>query len=192
LQNLEDCISTIVREDISGDIIETGVWRGGACIFMVAALRAFGDDSRVVWMADSFQGLPQPSGKYEADLDGPQFWRFPELAVGEADVVANFERYGLWDPKRVRILKGWFEDTLPTAPVTELALLRLDGDMYESTLCSLNSLYPRLQPGGFCIVDDYGSVPACQQAVEDYRKSHDVTDEVMWVDKECVYWRRGR
>jgi O-methyltransferase len=86
-----------------------------------------------------------------------------ELAVSLEQVKANFDRYGLLDDQ-VRFLKGWFRDTLPVAPIERLAVLRLDGDMYESPMDTLVNLYPKLSEGGYVIVDDYGAIPACRQA----------------------------
>ena len=115
LDNLRSCIRTILEDDIPGDFIETGVWRGGACIFMRGALNAYEDPTRTVWLADSFQGLPKPNPeKYAAD-EGDSFWTFSDyLGVSLDRVKANFERYGLLDD-RVRFLVGWFSDTLPKA-----------------------------------------------------------------------------
>ena len=147
LDNLQACIERLVAEDVPGDLIETGVWRGGASIFMRGALEAYGDRERTVWVADSFQGLPKPDGERYPRDEGDSLWRFRELAVPVEEVRRNFERFGLLDD-RVRFLVGWFRDTLPNAPVERLALIRLDGDMYESTAVALESLYPKLSPGG--------------------------------------------
>lgn len=190
LKNLEDCILRVEADSVPGDLIETGVWRGGACIFMAAVLRVIGCTSRRVWLADSFEGLPRPSGKYEADVKGDQFWKYRVLSIPEDEVVANFQRYDLWDPDRVRILKGWFSETLPHAPMQQLSILRLDGDMYESTTDALESLYPKLSRGGFCIVDDYGRIRACAEAVEDYRARSNISEQIEWVDSRCVFWRK--
>src|SRR3954469_17633661 len=165
LDNLQELLETVLAEDVPGDVIETGVWRGGASIFMRGVLAAHGDKTRTVWLADSFQGLPPPDGEqYPADA-GDQLFTIDLLAVSLDQVKANFERYGLLDV-RVRFLQGWFRDTLPTAPVERLSLIRLDGDMYESTIVALDALYPKLSPGGFVVVDDYGAIPGCKQAVD--------------------------
>lgn len=188
LHNIQECVTDVIRRGVPGDLIETGVWRGGATIFMRAILAAYGDSSRTVWVADSFEGLPPPSGKYEADR-GDRHWTRSFLAVGEDEVRSNFERYGLMDDQ-VRFLPGYFQDTLADAPIAQLAVARLDGDMYESTIVALEALYPKLAIGGYLIVDDWGAVPACRQAVEDYRRDHDVTEPIVEVDWTGVYWRR--
>jgi O-methyltransferase len=190
LDNIQYCIETIVRDGVPGDFIETGVWRGGACIFMRAALKAHGDSTRKVWLADSFAGLPRPDeARYEADA-GDQHHSFGDwLAVSRQRVEKHFSRYGLLDDQ-VRFLEGWFKDTLPNAPIERLSLLRLDGDMYESTIQALAGLYAKLAPGGFVIVDDYHLKP-CAKAVQDFRQAHSVRDEILDIDGNGVYWRRS-
>ncbi len=145
LNNLQHCVETIIHESIQGDLIETGVWRGGASILMRGVLAAYGETERKVWVADSFQGLPPPDPAYAADADS-EFHKDKQLAISEETVRNNFKRYGLLDDQ-VRFLAGWFKDTLPSAPIEKLALARLDGDMYESTIQALESLYPKVSPG---------------------------------------------
>ena len=155
LTSLQHCVETALAEDIPGDLIECGVWRGGACILMRAVLAAYGDETRRVWLADSFQGVPRSDPEnYQADKGIRAEFAAGILGVSEAEVRANFERYGLLDDQ-VRFLPGWFKDTLQDAPIESIAVLRLDGDLYESTIQALDALYPRLSPGGFCVIDDY-------------------------------------
>jgi O-methyltransferase len=191
MQNIQDCIEAVIRDDVPGDLIETGVWRGGACIFMKANLKAWGDRTRTVWVADSFQGLPKPDeSRFPADA-GDTLHKQTGLGVGVDQVRHNFERYDLFDDQ-VQFLVGWFKDTLPTAPIEQLAVMRLDGDMYESTIQAIEALYPKLSPGGFCIVDDFGShVSQAQQAIHDYRKAHGITDEIIDIDGFGAYWRKS-
>jgi O-methyltransferase len=190
MDNIQHCIETALRDEVPGDLIETGVWRGGATIFMRGVLKAHGITSRNVWAADSFQGLPPPdAARYPADA-GDRFHEQGGLAVGVEQVKHNFERYGLLDDQ-VKFLVGWFKDTLPTAPIEQLAVMRLDGDLYESTWQAIEALYPRLSPGGFCIVDDYGTlVDQCQRAIHDYRDAHGITEEIIDVDGWGAYWRK--
>lgn len=191
LDHLQRCIADLIEDDVPGDLIETGVWRGGASIFMRACLKAFGDERRTVWLADSFAGLPAPDAtKYPADAGDTHSTFSNVLAVSADEVRRNFTTYGLLDD-RVRFLQGWFEDTLPNAPIEAIALLRLDGDMYGSTMQALEALYPRLSPGGYCIVDDY-SLPGCRAAIHDYRGAHDVTEPIVPIDLVAVAWRRMR
>jgi hypothetical protein len=188
LDNLQFCLEDIIKERIPGDVIETGVWRGGATIFMRAVLKAYDITDRKVWVADSFEGLPKPdTDKYPADT-GDIHYTYDELCVSIDEVRANFDAYGLLD-EQVCFLKGWFRDTLPRAPIDRLAVLRLDGDMYESTMVALGSLYPKLSPGGFVIVDDY-CIKSCAKAVDDYRTENAIDDEIKVIDGSGVFWRR--
>jgi O-methyltransferase len=190
LDNLEELVTDVLRRDVSGDLIETGVWRGGATIFMRAILEAYGEQERTVWVADSFRGLPKPDPRQEDDVKDA-YWRKPVLAASLEDVKANFARYGLLDD-RVRFLPGWFRDTLSKAPIDKLSVLRLDGDLYESTMDALEPLYPKLSVGGYCIVDDYSIVPGCKRAVDEYRARYGIEEEIKVVDWGCVYWQRER
>ena len=189
LDNLQHCVEIALAENVAGDLIETGVWRGGCTVLMRAILKAYGDTTRTVWVADSFEGLPKPDAEHFPADHGDKHHEVDYLRVAEADVRETFRRYGLLDAQ-VRFLKGWFRDTLPRAPIERLAVLRLDGDMYESTMDALAALYDKVSPGGFVIVDDYGAIPACRQATDDYRRSHDVDEPMEQVDWTGVYWRK--
>ncbi|MBZ0258921.1 TylF/MycF family methyltransferase [bacterium] len=188
LDHLHECLDVIRNENIPGDVIETGVWRGGASIFMRAYMKAYGE-SRTVWAADSFQGLPKPDAERYPQDAGDQHYAAPELAISLDEVKSNFEHYGLLDDG-AQFLQGWFQDTLPSAPIEQLALLRLDGDMYQSTWEALNALYKKVSPGGFIIVDDYGAVPACKTATEDFRKTNNITAEIHTIDWTGAWWRK--
>lgn len=189
LNNVELAVETVLRENIPGDLIEAGVWRGGACILMRAILAVHGVSDRRVILADSFEGLPPPDIiRYPQDR-GFNLHQFRALAISESEVRENFRRYELLD-EQVVFLKGFFEETLPVAPVQQLAVLRLDGDMYGSTMVSLENLYPKLSPGGFCIIDDYWSIQPCRQAVEDYRSRMGISEPLETIDWAGVYWRK--
>jgi len=189
LDNVQACVQDVLANKVPGDFIETGVWRGGAVIFMRALLKAYHITNRRVWVADSFAGVPPPNAKrYPMDA-GMRYDLYPQLAVPMEEVQRNFARYGLLDDQ-VRFLPGWFRDSLPSAPIETLSLLRLDGDLYESTMDALVHLYPKLSVGGYIIIDDYGGVDACRQAVHDYRTSHGITEDIREIDWTGVYWQR--
>lgn len=197
LDNIRSCIEHVVRDGVPGDVIETGVWRGGATIYMRGCLKGMGVADRTVWVADSFEGLPDPAPEREKESkfhNSPSMQKsLRKLAAGLEEVQANFAAYGLLDDK-VRFLKGWFKDTLPEAPIERLAIIRLDGDYYQSTMDALTALYDRLSPGGFVIVDDYGEDlwTDCRQAIEDFRTANGITDPLVRVDATCVWWRRSQ
>jgi len=190
LDNVQACVEDVLRQGVPGDLLEAGVWRGGTTILMRAVLAAHDDGERRVWVADSFQGLPKPDADaFPADA-GLDYTVHPELSVGVRQVQANFARYRLLDD-RVRFLPGWFKVTLPSAPIDRLAVMRLDGDLYESTMDALAALYPKLSAGGYCIIDDYGALEACRRAVDDYRAANGITEEIRPVDWTGAYWQRA-
>jgi hypothetical protein len=188
MRSLRRQVIQVLEEDIPGDFIETGVWRGGACIFMRAILAAFDVRDRRVWVADSFVGLPPPNpDEYPAD-EGDTHHTVKFLAVPLDEVRQNFAKYSLLD-SQVGFLEGWFKDTLPNAPIDRLAILRLDGDMYESTIQALNALYHKVSPGGFVTIDDY-NIPHCRQAVTDFRAQNNIAGELAPIDERAVFWRK--
>ena len=162
LENVKRCVEQVSTDGVPGDLIETGVWRGGVVIFMRAILDAWGDPDRTVFAADSFRGLPPPDeAAYPADA-GSKLHQAESLAISRAEVERNFALYGLLD-ERVKFLEGWFADTLPA-----VARPHVRRSSASTATCtgrpwtgSMN-LYPRLSVGGFLIVDDYAidSVPA--------------------------------
>lgn len=189
LDNIERCLDLVRNDHIPGDLAETGVWRGGATIFMRGYLAAWEMNDRVVWVADSFEGLPVPSLPQDEGYDFSSS-KMPILSISLEEVQENFRRYGLLDEK-VRFLKGWFCDTLSSAPIERLALLRLDGDLYESTRDALNVLYDKVSPGGFIIVDDYGDFEPCRRAIDEFRELRGIDDPLEVIDWSGVYWRKG-
>jgi hypothetical protein len=189
LSHLRRLTEATLADGIPGDYIETGVWRGGACILMRAVLAAYGVADRRVFVADSFEGLPRPDAdRFPADR-GDGLFRFDELAVSEAEVRRNFEAYGLLDAQVV-FVKGLFKDTLPTLKGHPFALIRLDGDMYESTLDALTNLYDGVSPGGYVVIDDYGILGACRQAVHDFLDSRGLAPRIEPIDGPGVWWRK--
>ncbi len=191
LDNIRECVEAVIREGVPGDLLEAGVWRGGAAIYMRALLFVFGDESRLVWVADSFEGLPPPdSTNFTQDVTN-DLSGYKELAVSLEEVQANFARYGMLDD-RVHFLKGWFKDTLGVAPIESLAVLRLDGDYYESTIQGLEALYDKVSPNGFVIIDDYFTFEQCRQAVDDFRAANSIDDEIVQVDWGSVFWRKSK
>lgn len=188
LDNIQFCIEDVLKNNIPGDFIETGVWRGGATIFMRGVLKAHNITDRNVWVADSFEGLPRPNPeKYPVD-EGDNLHSYEILRVSLELVKENFAKYDLLD-EQVIFLKGWFKDTLPVAPIKQLAVMRLDGDLYESTMCSLTNLYPKLSVGGYVIIDDY-NLKTCIAAVSDFRNQHKINSPLLQADWAGVYWRK--
>lgn len=190
MENIEHCVNQVLTENIPGDFIETGVWRGGATIFMAALLKENKISNRKVWVADSFEGLPKPNEEKYIHDKGDDHYIYPELSISLDTVKDNFRKYDLLS-EQIIFLKGWFKDTLPSAPIGQLSIIRLDGDMYESTMDGLVNLYPKLSKGGYVIVDDWGVVPGCKQAVIDYRMQNNINDEIIDIDGSGVFWKRS-
>jgi hypothetical protein len=212
LDNIQQLVTDVLLTGTPGDLIETGVWRGGSTILMRAILKAHAVTDRSVWVADSFQGFPSTEeqgasarsfsspelaavrGYFAGDREryAPEFRTSLDKMLEGASLEAvrdRFDRYGLLDDQ-VRFLVGWFCDTLPSAPIERLALLRLDGDLYDSTYDALDALYPRLSVGGYAVVDDYGWVEECRRAVHDYLERHELEVKLHRIDDEAVFWQR--
>jgi hypothetical protein len=184
MQNVRAECERVLQAGIPGDFMETGVWRGGACIMMRAVLAAYGVADRRVIAADSFAGFPPPTAAADA---GFEFYGHGDFAVPLDEVKAAFARYGLLDAQVV-FLAGLFRDTLPVAPVERLAVLRLDGDMYESTMDGLTHLYRKLSPGGTLIADDYYLFEAQRKAVDEFRAANGIHDPIVRIDHFGGYW----
>lgn len=197
LDNLEYCIRDVVKNKIEGDFIECGAWKGGACIYAYHVLKDLGEN-RKVYVADSFEGLPRPTHVQDS---GDIHWTYPELSVSLEKVKENFEVFGKLD-ENVVFVKGFFKDSLPKCDIEKISVLRLDGDMYESTMDSLVNLYDKLSIGGYCIVDDYGMVRGCTSAIEEFREKHGINDKMIRCQKEpcsfngfwpsAVYWKKTK
>jgi O-methyltransferase len=186
LGNVEDCVASVVREGVPGDFVECGVWRGGSAIFARAALDSYGAADRLVWLADSYEGMPARTSN---DMTDPELKGTTYLEASLEDVKANFSRFDLLDD-RVKFVKGWFSDTLPTAPIETISILRLDGDYYSSTMDALNALYEKVSVGGYVIIDDYNAFVSCKAAVTEFCERLGIRPTLHAVDNNAIYWRR--
>lgn len=187
LDDLQECVEALVRDGVEGDLIEAGAWRGGASILMRATLDALGASERTVVVADSFEGFPEEEravrpGELD-DLSGFDF-----LSVPAAEVRAGFERLGLGEG--VRLVPGFFADTMPLLAGRRWSLIRLDADTYEATRLALESLYPGLASGGYLVVDDYGALEECRRAIDEFRDERGIAEPLEEVDWTGVRWRR--
>lgn len=189
LNNLQSSLDYIRTNNIEGDLIETGVWRGGACIFMKYYVDLYKMNKKI-FVADSFEGLPEPDlQKYPQDVNDTHY-QIDYLKVSLEEVRNNFSLYGVLD-ENVVFLKGWFKDTLENNPqIGKLSLLRFDGDMYGSTMDVLGSLYHKIVNKGILIVDDY-CLPNCVKAITDFRNVNEIKDEIETVDKCGIFWYKN-
>jgi O-methyltransferase len=190
LQNLEWCASRLFREGVEGDFMEAGVCQGGAAIFMRALQLAHAEGDRRMWLADSFEGLPEPVCAVDQGYDFQEAVQ-PWLAASLEAVQDNFRTYGLLSDQ-VRFIPGWFDRTLAHAPVERLAMLRIDADLYASTIEVLRRLYDKVAPGGFVIVDDYHVFPPCKVAVDEFREAEGITEPLVRIDWSAIFWRKRR
>jgi O-methyltransferase len=187
LDDLQACVESVVADQVEGDVIEAGTWRGGASILARATLDSLGADERTVWVADSFEGLPAPDPEFPED-SGLDLSQIDYLAVPPAEVRSHFERFGC--EHGIELVEGLFDETLPSLRERRWAVVRLDGDTYEATWVGLESLYPGLSAGGYLIVDDYVLIEECRRAVDEFRSQHGITEPIEEVDWNGIRWRR--
>lgn len=183
LRNTVTLLERVVRENIPGHVLECGVWRGGQVALMAAVMHNLaleglpGVNDRTIWALDSFEGCPAPDPKYPIDKHD-EHWRSKDLLGVSLEQVQD-NLMALLPPKvagRIAFSPGWFEETCPitagwlAARDQKIAYLRIDGDMYSSTIQVLELLYPHVAKGGFVVVDDYGLL-GCRRAVDDFRQT---------------------
>jgi hypothetical protein len=194
LMNAWDLVKRVEAAGLPGAIVECGVFKGGTSGVMAAA----SSSAREIWLFDSFEGLPQPT-----EADGLKAHEYAngrstgalsaiDQCVGPlASVQELFFDVLRVDPRRVQIRKGWFQETLPEArhEVGPIAVLRLDGDWYESTRVCLENLYDLVPSGGFVIIDDYGYWEGCRRAVDEFLAARQLKVELVAVDDTGVWWQ---
>lgn len=187
-KNIVDLCKRVIEEEVPGHFLEAGVWRGGTCILMRGILEAYQINDRKVFCADSFEGLPVPDENKHPRDAGDILHTFEQLAVPLETVQENFRQYDLFDEQTV-FLKGWFKDTMPTISDETFSIIRLDGDMYGSTMDILNNIYDSVSKGGFIVVDDY-ALPTCKAAVEDFREQRNICDKIYEIDWTGIWWQK--
>ncbi len=181
LDLIEQAVLAVEERGVPGNLLEAGVWRGGAVILMRALIGAYGIPDRKVFAADSFAGIPLNTRAINDPVD-----QWKDRWVASLDEVGgNIERFGLLDDK-IRFVVGNFSNSLKHLAGERFALIRLDSDSYDSVETSLDHLYPLLSKGGITIIDDW-HLPGCRMAVKEYRERHGINDEI----KEAhgnAYW----
>ncbi len=181
LDLIETSIVTLEEQGVPGDILEAGVWRGGAVILMRAVLNAYEIQGRKVFAADSFAGIPK---NVRVRNDPVDLWSDRWVASLD-EVRQNISRLGLLDD-RIEFVVGFFSESLKNLAGERFALIRLDSDSYDSVEISLEYLYPLLSRGGIVIIDDW-HLAGCKLAVETYRSRHGIEDEIVPHDGNA-YW----
>lgn len=193
LDDLQACVESVVADDIEGDLIEAGAWRGGASILIRATLNSLGARDRTLWVADSFQGFPPPDPcDSAADRElASQMSQIGFLAPSLETVKGYFARFGVADG--VNFVPGYFEETMAGLRGRRWSLVRLDADTYRATRLALEALYPGLANGGYLVIDDYFHpyLPeSCRKAVDDFRTEHSIDEPVEQIDWNGGRWRK--
>jgi len=190
LDNVHALLKDVIENKVIGDYIETGVWRGGSSVLAKAVLEVLDPNSnRVLYVCDSFAGLPpgeKKLSKRDAGWDNT-----PYLEVASDIVANNFIKYGLLD-SNVIFAKGFFNETMPplAEKIKSLSIMRLDGDIYESTVDVLYHLYDKLSIGGYVIMDDWFDYFPSKTACEDFFAVHGIKPEIIPIDKFAAYWKK--
>lgn len=168
------CLCKAALHLAGGDFVETGVYNGGTAALLAKTLINFDTCDRKFWGFDSWDGFPAPA---QEDLVGElKQGKRGDLNASIEDAIKVMTAAGGYNTNTVRLVKGFFADTCPKAPVKKIAFLRLDGDMFVSTWDAIDALYDRVLPGGYIYVDDYGSYNGCSTAINKYRAEHGITD----------------
>lgn len=180
LSRLLACVRELESEQLAGDIVECGVWRGGSA----GLLAASANPARHVWLFDSFVGLPPRTPE-----DGERAVGHRNNSAGRHYVKRLLFKHLAVPRQRVSIIKGWFQDTIPreSAAIQEIALLHLDSDFYESTQCCLEWLYDKVVPGGFVVLDDYWAWPGCKSATDEFFVARHMKVELTQVETQVSF-----
>lgn len=186
-KNLSNAIETVIKEKINGDLVECGVWKGGTIAYMMKILDEYKIYDKKVYGFDSFEGLPKPN----LELDGHESegWE-GSLRASIDDCLRAIKRIEISENIKYEFIKGFFKDTLENNKLENISVLRLDGDWYESTMDCLNHLYPKVEAGGFIIIDDYGHWQGCKKAVDEFRIKHNITNPLFQTDYTEFWWRK--
>lgn len=184
MRNLRDCIVNCLEEKILGNVILCGTWRGGDGILASKLLEGTG---RKVYVCDSFDGVPPPDPAYHQDT-GQSLHTSKHLKVPLKEVKENYKRFDALG-RHVVFVEGVWQETLKGIK-GPFCVVRVDGDLYGSTYVALDRLYPQLSPGGYLIEDDW-ILGTAQEAVKDYRRTHNVVEPILAIDGIGVYWRKG-
>jgi hypothetical protein len=187
LSSLYDLCRRAEAENRPGAFVECGAWKGGAAGVMASVARSAGRGRRT-WVFDSFEGLPDPGA-----ADGPAAKPWAGRCAARMEDAERL-LFGTLRLKRAQVIlrKGWFQDTLPAArpEIGPIAVLRLDGDWYESTRVSLENLYDGVVPGGFVVLDDYGFWEGFRRAVDEFLAGRRLAPPIIPVDRSAAWFQK--
>lgn len=189
IANLYALAQKIEREAIPGDVIECGVCNGGtAAILAYSATRSRMD--RLVWLLDSFQGMPNTTAHDTQGAGGESAESYVGKVQGDENKVKEVLRYVGADFSKIHILPGWFQDTFALVSAKQIALLNIDADWYESVKLCFETFYDRVVPGGFVSIDDYGYWPGCKKAVDEFLAFRGIDSKLHKVDQTAHWFQR--
>lgn len=212
LFNVRDLVIEVANKRLTGGYLEAGVWRGGNSIMAAATMQLYGLGTRPIYLCDSFHGLPLSRKDSPRPREGGIYQRMKgTLSVSAQRVVGNFDRFSI-PREHVTIVPGYFVESLPglrdelDARGEMLAVLRMDGDMYDSTADILFNLYDLVQEGGFVIIDDFGwangavangtsfakPLFGAKQALLDFRVLHSIDDPMKDIDGMGAYFQKTK
>jgi hypothetical protein len=196
LKSLYDISEKVSIQKIPGSFVETGVWKGG-CAGILSYVAKKYDYRNNLYFFDSFEGLPEPTEKDGSDAvkfakgkKAGNLKSISKVAAGDEYIKDLLYHKLKIDQKKVHLVKGWFQDTLPTSSkeIKKIAILRLDGDWYESTKVVLDWLYDAVVPGGYVIIDDYYYWDGCKKAVQDFIKEKGLSVTIRRQDMSGAYF----
>lgn len=180
---LEELCGRLREDDVPGDLVECGVYKGGSA--GILGLQAIESPERRLWLFDAFAGMPQPGDKDDAASR--------EIATGyvgsEASTRRIMKRLGVPEG-RYRIVVGWLEDTLPELDKPPVALLHIDTDFYDPVKLALEQFYPHVSPGGYVVLNDYGVFEGCRRATDEFLAEHAPGGEVIAIDPVASYFQK--
>lgn len=187
LHNVYHVLKDVIENNIEGDFVETGVWKGGSCVLANAIIHEYKQEQeRRVHLFDSFSGLPMP---YMKEDEGDIHHTHECLAISIETVKGVCSSYGLLTPNLV-FRRGWFKDTMQNvSDIDKISVLRLDGDMYSSTIEVLDALYDKVPVGGYIIIDDW-CLPGARQAVVDFTTKRKINPNLIAIDNASCYWKK--
>jgi hypothetical protein len=185
--SLTRAVKYIVDNQIPGDIVECGVWRGGSMMAVARSLLRNGDSSRNLYLFDTYEGMSEPT-KDDVAFDGSSAQELVMSAEKHDHIIVSVGdvQRAVWSTgyprEKMHFVKGKVEDTVPGEAPASIALLRLDTDWYESTKHELEHLFPRLARGGVLIIDDYGHWEGARKATDQYIKEKNLTILLQRID----------
>lgn len=198
LNHLYNITEFVNRVGIKGNFVECGVWKGG-CSAIMAFLSYKNLDGRTTWLFDSFEGLPEPRPEdgliAKKDAKGKISGKLVPIGKDVANINdVNEIMFSILklNPNNIRIISGWFQNTIPKikAEIDQIAILRLDADWYESTKFCLDNLYDLVAPGGFVVIDDYGKWKGCRKAMDEFIRAKKINRKLIKIDSSCMYFQK--